>query len=252
LLPSAFADLHLSQLLLIAAMALFAATIGGVSGYGTGALMPLVLVPIVGPEPVVPILAISALFNNSSRAAAFRAMVDWRRVLLVLPPAVPGAIAGAFIYSRLSGRGAAIVIGSMLVGSVPLRRAWKRRGLALSNKGLLLVSTPWGVLAGGTSGAGIMLLSMLMAVGLQGAAVIATDAVISIGMGLAKVSTFGFAGILGPKEIAIAVLMGCTALPGAFLARVLVKRLPLHVHNAILDAVVIIGGAVMIGAAVTG
>jgi hypothetical protein len=35
-------------------------------------------------------------------------------------------------------------------------------------------------------------------------------------------------------------------LPGAFLAKLLIKRLPLHVHSAILDAVVIGGGAAMI------
>ena len=46
-------------------MALFASMIGGVAGYGTGALMPLVLVPMVGAEPVVPIIAISALFTNT-------------------------------------------------------------------------------------------------------------------------------------------------------------------------------------------
>ena len=51
----------------IAAMAIVASIIGGVAGYGTGALMPLVLVPIVGAEPVVPIIAISALFTNTSR-----------------------------------------------------------------------------------------------------------------------------------------------------------------------------------------
>ena len=49
-------------------MAAVASIIGGVAGYGTGALMPLVLVPIVGAEPVVPIIAISALFTNTSRA----------------------------------------------------------------------------------------------------------------------------------------------------------------------------------------
>ena len=38
--------------------------VGGIAGYGTGALMPLILVPIVGAEPVVPIIAISALFTN--------------------------------------------------------------------------------------------------------------------------------------------------------------------------------------------
>jgi len=36
------------------------------------------------------------------------------------------------------------------------------------------------------------------------------------------------------------------ALPGAFLAKALIERLPLHVHTAILDAVVIGGGAAMV------
>jgi hypothetical protein len=36
------------------------------------------------------------------------------------------------------------------------------------------------------------------------------------------------------------------AFPGAFLAKAFVMRLPLHVHSAILDAVVLIGGAVMV------
>ena len=39
------------------------------------------------------------------------------------------------------------------------------------------------------------------------------------------------------------------ALPGAFLARRFVERLPIHVHTAILDAVVLIGGAMMMFAA---
>jgi uncharacterized membrane protein YfcA len=248
-LSALFADISPVQLLLIAGMALFASVVGGVSGYGTGALMPLVLVPILGPEPVVPIVAISALFNNSSRATAFRRLVDWRRVVVVLPIALPTTVLGAWIYAQLSGRGAALVIGTMLMASVPLRRLWKRRGVSLSDRGLAGVAFGWGLFAGGTSGAGIMLLSMLMAVGLQGAAVIATDAVISLGVGMAKVSTFGFAGALGAREIAVAVLMGAMAIPGAFLARMLVDRMPLHVHTALLDAVVIAGGAVMVGGA---
>src|SRR4249919_3790103 len=71
-LSSALAGISVAQLLLIAGTALIASIVGGVSGYGTGALMPLVLVPIIGPEPVVPILSISALLNNASRAFVFR------------------------------------------------------------------------------------------------------------------------------------------------------------------------------------
>ena len=65
-------DLSLVQLALIVGLAAFSAIAGGVAGYGTGALMPLVLVPIVGAAPVVPIIAISAVFTNSARMIAFR------------------------------------------------------------------------------------------------------------------------------------------------------------------------------------
>jgi uncharacterized membrane protein YfcA len=67
---SGFADISPAQLLLVAGVALFAAIIGGLAGYGTGALMPLVLVPLLGAEPVVPIIAISAVFTNLGRTAA--------------------------------------------------------------------------------------------------------------------------------------------------------------------------------------
>jgi uncharacterized membrane protein YfcA len=247
----AFADISLVQLALIAGMALIASVVGGVSGYGTGALMPLVLVPIVGAEPVVPMLSISALLNNASRATVFRSLIDLRRVLCVLPLALPTAMLGAWGYTRLSGRGAMLLIGSMMVASVPLRRLLKRRGFGLSNRGLAASAVGWGLVAGGTTGAGVMLLSLLMAAGLQGAAVIATDAVISIGIGVAKVSVFGLAGTIGAREIAVALLMGAMAVPGAILARAMVHYLPVHLHTALLDAVVIAGGGVMLYGAAT-
>src|SRR5438045_8074977 len=118
----------------------------------------------------------------------------------------------------------------MLIATVPLRRYWKRRGFALSDRSLTTVSFGWGVLAGGTSGAGILLLSMLMAVGLQGAAVIATDAAISVIIGIVKIGVFGMFGAMTPKVVAVALLIGCVAFPGAFLAKAIVERLPVHVH----------------------
>jgi uncharacterized membrane protein YfcA len=251
-LLSGFDDITLAQLVLIAVTALAASVLGGVAGYGTGALMPLVLVPIVGAEPVVPIISLSALFTNTSRVAAFRHLVDMRRALIVLVAAVPTCALGAWGYTRLSGSGALIAIGAMLIASVPLRRSMRRRGLKLSNRGLAITAFGWGPLAGGTVGAGIILLSLLMAAGLEGAAVVATDAVISIGIGLSKFATFALAGVVTVKVVTVALLIGCVAFPGAFLSRLLVKRLPLHLHTALLDAVVMAGGAVMIFNALMG
>jgi hypothetical protein len=52
----------------------------------------------------------------------------------------------------------------------------------------------------------------------------------------------------GPAS-SIRMLIGVVALPGAFLARAIVERMPVHIHAAILDAAVIAGGLVMISTA---
>ena len=85
-----------------------------------------------------------------------------------------------------------------------------------------------------------------MSAGLAGPAVIATDAVLSIFIGGSRLVVFGLAGAITAKTIAFALLIGVVAFPGAFLAKAFVARLPIHVHTAILDAVVLLGGAVMV------
>jgi uncharacterized membrane protein YfcA len=243
---SGFADISLLQLVLVAAVALFAAVVGGLAGYGTGALMPLVLVPLIGAEPVVPIIAISALFTNFGRAAAYLRYVDRRRALIVVSAAALTTALGAYGYTRLTSAGAALVIGTMLILSVPLRRSLRRRDIRIGDAGLGVGAVGYGVVVGGTSGSGVILLSLLMATGLEGAAVIATDAVISLATSVIKISVFGVAGVVTAQVLAFALLIGIVALPGAYLGRTFVERMPVHIHTAILDVAVIAGGAVMI------
>jgi uncharacterized membrane protein YfcA len=247
---SGFADISLAQLLLVAGVALFAAVVGGLAGYGTGALMPLVLVPLIGAEPVVPIIAISAIFTNLSRVAAYLRYADRRRAGIVIAAAAFTTALSAYGYTLLTNAGAALVIGTMLISSVPLRRLLKRRGFKIGEKGLAAGAVGYGVVVGGTSGSGVILLALLMASGLEGAAVIATDAVISVTTSIIKISVFGLAGVVTAQVLAFALLIGAVALPGTFLAKRFVERMPVHIHTAILDVAVITGGVVMISAAV--
>jgi uncharacterized membrane protein YfcA len=246
---SGFADISLAQLLLVAGVALFASVVGGLAGYGTGALMPLVLVPLIGAEPVVPIIAISSIFTNLSRTAAHLRYVDRRRALIVVLAAALTTAFGAYGYTRLTNAGAALVIGAMLISSVPLRRLLKRHDIRIGDTGLGVGAVGYGVVVGGTVGAGVILLSLLMAAGLEGAAVIATDAVISVAISIIKISVFGLAGVVTAQVLAFALLIGAIAIPGAFLAKAFVERMPVQIHSAILDIAVIVGGVVMISAA---
>jgi hypothetical protein len=73
--------------------------------------------------------------------------------------------------------------------------------------------------------------------------------VISVATSMIKISVFGLSGVVTAQVLAFALLIGGLALPGAFLARVFVERMPVHIHTAILDVAVIAGGVVMISAA---
>ena len=161
--------------------------------------MPLVLVPMVGAAPVVPIIAISAMFTNTRAAVAFRSSLEPRLALIALIAALPICALGAWLYTLLTGRGAAHRDRldtdrhrAAAADSQAPRPSSRRKGFCAGAAG-------WGFLIGGTSGAGVILLSLLMAAGLEGAAVIATDAAVSIVTGAVKIAVFGIAGVLTPK-----------------------------------------------------
>jgi hypothetical protein len=135
---------------------------------------------------------------------------------------------------------------------VPLRRALRRRQVTFGDGGLALGAIGYGAVVGGTAGSGVILLSLLMAAGVSGAGVIATDSAVSIVIGMVKVAVFGVSGVIDVQVVAFALLIGIIALPGAFLARAFVERMPMHVHTAILDAVVLVGGLFLIYRAVDG
>jgi len=247
-----FSTVTWAQLALVSGMTVFASIVGGLAGYGTGLLLPLVLVPIIGAEAVVPVITVSAILTNLGRVIAFRAKFEPRTALLVMITALPTCLLGAWGYTRLGGRGASLLIGAMLIGLVPLRRLLKRLQLTLSPPAVAAASIGYGLLVGGTSGTGIVLLSILMAAGLEATAVIATDAGISMGLGLAKIAIFQTFGALPLSSWLMAMLIGVLALPGAFIARWLSNRITARMHNGLLDAAVMLGGALMFAGALRG
>ena len=249
-MPGILDDFSALQLLLVAVAALVTSVIGGIAGYGTGILMPLVLVPILGPEPVVPVMAIASFIVNAGRIAAFRRMIEFRPVLIVLATALPACVLGAWFYTRLSGSGAQLIIGAFLMASVPLRRTLHSNGFHLGERGLATGAAGFGVVTGAAAGTGVILVSLLMAAGLGGGAVIATDAAISLIVHLVQASVFGVAGVIDADVIAVALLIGIFALPGAFIARAIVDRLSVHLHTTILDVVVLLGGGVLVANAI--
>ena len=238
------------QYALAALAGLATGIIGGIAGYGSGLLLPLVLVPVLGPESVVPVISVVTMFSNSTRAAVFWSHLDKAKTWLIAAIALPTTMLGAWSFTLLTSKAALILIGSMLIVLVPLRRWLKAMNLRLDRRGLAIGSVGYGYISGGTTGAGVILLSMLMWAGLEAQAVIATDAAVSVLLGFAKVGTFQAFGALPASSWLMALVIGLASAPGASIAKRLAGKLTLDQHIGILDAVVILGGAGLIAQAV--
>jgi uncharacterized protein len=242
ILALTFFGFPLSSYLLVAAAAAGASIIGGIAGYGSGLLLPLVMVPVIGAEATVPVLGLTAIFTNLGRVAAFWKDIQWPHVRRIALPAVPGVVLGAAFNTWLSGPGVLILLGLTLLAMLPLRRWLERNGLSIPVRALPFTGFGLGLLVGGTTGSGVILIGLLSGAGLAGAALIATDAAVSVLTGTLKSLTFGTLGALTPELIVFAIVIGCVTFPSGFIARKLLTLLPLKVHAAILDAVIVIGG----------
>jgi uncharacterized membrane protein YfcA len=229
------------QLALACVVALAASTLGGLSGFGTGLVLPVFLVPLVGVANVIPVMAVAMLLNNGSRILAFWQDIQWPHVWRMLVLGLPACVAGAYSYTLLSARWIAVLLGTFLLLSVPLRRLLRRARLQFSPAAELAAGASFGFINGGMTGTGVILISLLMSVGLTGSAIVATDAVISVAMGLAKVLLFSSLAALSLELALIGLLVGLFTAPGAFLARALLKRMPAGIHAGLMEAVVVAG-----------
>ena len=245
-ITSFLASLPAAPLLLqwvgVGIVAFLAAVLGGLAGYGTGLILPIALAPVIGVTHIIPVMAVAMMINNASRVLAFRRDIQWLHVRRMLWLGLPACLVGAWGYTRLDARWVALLLGVFLLISIPLRRLLQRARMQLGPRGEAVAGGAFGVIEGGMTGTGVILISMLMAAGVQGPALIATDAVISTIMSGAKVLLFGSAARLDVSLAVTGALVGLCTAPGAFVARAILARMPQQLHLRIMEAVVVLGG----------
>ena len=128
-----------AQWALVLLSAFAGAVVGGIGGFGTGVILTAVLVPILGVKATVPTLALAGVIINSGRFWFYRADIDWPTAGRVLLGALPLLVLGTWLYSRLDARPLGLVMGTLVVLSVPMRRWLKRRRWQVGPGGMLAV-----------------------------------------------------------------------------------------------------------------
>ena len=177
---------------LIVLAAFGTAAFHSVGGFAGVLLLAICLAPILGVKETVPVAATAMIISNSSRVWAFRHSVDWRVFGNIFFAAVPFIVLSAVVYITLPVSVVALVLGTFLIATVPLRRHMSKREFKVGPRGLAVVAIPFGLISGSTFGAGLMLAPFLLGAGLAGEHLVGTVAALGFGLNLIKSVVFGF------------------------------------------------------------
>lgn len=237
---------------LVALAAAGAAVIGAIGGFGTGIILAAALTPLIGFKAVIPVLAVAGVLINAGRFWFYRGSVSLPAVARVLAASLPMLLLGVWIYSTLDARTLGVVLGCFVIASVPLRRLLKARNLTLGPRGLVAGAGVFGFASGIATGTGVILVSVLLGAGFAGPAVLATDALVSIVVDLAKALLFGRFDLMDASSATLGVAIGIATFPGSALGAWLVRRMGASLHVLAMEALIAIGGLSMLAQALWG
>jgi uncharacterized protein len=232
------------------AVCFIAAMLGSVSGMGAGMIVTLFITPIIGAKAVIPVISVLMLINNASRVWFYREGLQLHRVGLIAGVAVPMSALGALVYVRLEGAVVQILLGCMLIGSIPVRRWIEGQKITPSRSQIVAVSGVFGFLSSVIVGAGMLVIPLLMGLGLAGPALLATDGMIAVLVNVAKVIFFGSLDALSLQLFLLAVVMGLCTVPGTWAGAWLVRRTSIKLHTFFIEALIVLGGASLIWGAI--
>ena len=230
----------------VAALAVVAATVSGMSGFGTGVILTAALVPLIGVKAVIPVMAVAGIVINAGRFWFYRSHLDRRMLTLVLAASLPFLVLGTWIYSILDARALGTVLGVAVIAFVPLRRFLTAKKIVIGETGLAIGSGIFGLATGVATGTGVMLVSLLLGTGLAAPAVLATDAMVSIVLDIAKAALFQRFDLLDAEAFFTGIVIGVASIPGSAIAAWLVRRMHAHLHVYFMEALILVGGASML------
>ena len=226
-------------LLLIIAVAFFAGIVHGAIGMVGGLLMTGVIAHFIGIKPTVPVITCALIFSHLSRGYMLRKDIDYWAVRHVLLFGLPTVVLGSIVFGYLSPRIIALVFGSVLTISVPIKYWARRNSIKTGPKLLAGASVVWGGLAGNVIGPGFFLAPFLLGTGMNRLAFVGTLATITLVMNLVKISVFGFTDLLSTELIILGIIAGLSTIPGNYLGHKVLRKMTDGIHEKIVDVMTI-------------
>ena len=244
-------NLSLVKILILIIVAFLASVVSGISGYGGGMTLGLLVSPFIPIKLLVPLMSIFVLFANVSRLYFYRDHVFWKKGVYFAVLGLPFVLMGTNFYAQVSAQVLYFCLGFGLGFVVILRRVLKKINLEIGWFGLGVMAVFYGTISGVILGPGSVLITALAANGLVGPQIIGTDAFVTIINVIARLLSFRSLGLLTNEAIIFGSMIGSVAILGSYTARKISDKLGVKLHTIIIEVCVVLGGLVMIYRAFT-
>jgi len=210
---------------LVASSAAFAlALLSAVAGFGGGVLLLPVFTVLFGLRVAVPMLTLTQLSSNGSRAWLNRRELRWPLIGWFTLGAVPCAIAGGLLLAHAPLSPLKRVLGSFLIGVVIWRRL-RHRPRPPHEKTFAAVGAASGLGSALLGSVGPLTAPFFLALGLTRAAYIGTEAASALTMHLAKIATYGAGDLLTNQALLFGVALTPATMLGAWTGRKILGHL---------------------------
>ena len=236
-----FSDLGATTIVVVGLLAIVTAAIHGATGVAGGFLMTAALAVVIGIKPVVPVMSVALLISHSSRIFLNWENFNKEAFFLVFIPATPCIILTAWLYGKMSSGLIALLLGTVVLLSIPLRRWATSREIKTTKPTIVGVAATYGGVSGASIGGGMLLVPFLLGYGLTKEAFVATLAAIAFTTNVTRSTIFGASDLLGTQYLILGVFVGLMTIPGNYIGRSILRKLTNQRHALFADILTIVG-----------
>jgi len=221
------------------------ALLSAVAGFGGGVLLLPVFTALFGLRVAVPMLTLTQLSSNGSRAWLNRAELRWPVIGWFALGAVPCAVAGGVLLTHAPLAPLKRLLGVFLIGVVLWRR-FRPSPRRPSEPSFAAVGAASGLGSALLGSVGPLTAPFFLAYGLARAAYIGTEAASALIMHVTKLATYGAGDLLTRQVIVYGIALTPATLLGAWTGKKLVGKITDRVFVALVEIGLLLAGALFL------
>ena len=214
---------------------------------GGSILMVAAASTLLGGHAIAPVVTVTSLTAAPARIGLFWGHIDWQVVRWYLPGATAGAILGGWIFTLLSAHVVQVFVGLFLVSTAWQYRLGNRaRSFRMRLHGFPPVSFVSGTISAIVGASGLLANPFYLNYGMVKERMVATRAVNSLVIQLAKIGTYASLGALDWSLVRHGLFAGAGAVLAIWVSRPWLHRLDPRLFRRLAVLIMLIGGLLVL------